>query len=69
MRPETKGPVVTDAELAEMRERAAKWVLTPAQAKARDGAAGYFDEVFDERDAEFGKAPFKLSFHGLEKVA
>jgi putative SOS response-associated peptidase YedK len=40
MRPETKGPVVTDAELAEMRERAAKWVLTPAQAKARDGAAG-----------------------------
>lgn len=33
-------PVVTADELAAMKARAAKWVMTPAQAKAIDGRAG-----------------------------
>lgn len=40
VQPTCLGPVVTDDELAEMKARAAKWVLTPAQAKAIDGKAG-----------------------------
>jgi len=28
----------------------------------------HFEALKAARDAEFGKAPFKLTFHGLEKV-
>jgi hypothetical protein len=38
--PQFRNASVSDAELAAMCARAAKWVLTPAQAKARDGKAG-----------------------------
>lgn len=80
MRPETKGytDYLEDGRAWFLSIVRRKYALFELEQHARAFAdlhcpfavrRRHFEALKAARDAEFGKAPFKLSFHGLEKVA